>query len=144
MHPQHVLMVSATSLGAGGGGGGESMDILSLIMNASGVVMGVLFLLISLSVVSWFIIGYKGLYYGRATRQSVRFLESFWNTKRLDAVYADCEALDASPLAQMFKAGYVELTKISAQKREAREAGLHEGDDLENVERSLRRAYTAE
>src|SRR5579859_214247 len=100
----HVLMVAPTSLAEGGA---PSMDILSLIMGASGVVMGVLFLLISLSVVSWFIIGYKALYYARATSQSVRFLDAFWAAKRLDAVYADCEVLDASPLAQMFKAGYV-------------------------------------
>jgi biopolymer transport protein TolQ len=145
MHPQHVLMVGATSLAAGGGG--ESMDILSLLMNASGVVMGVLFLLISLSVISWFIIGYKALYYGRATSQSVKFIELFWAAKRLDGVYNECEVLDASPLAQMFKAGYVELTKVTAQKREAQAGGFHEGggdDHLENIERSLRRAYTAE
>src|SRR5262245_46106517 len=97
--PNHVIMVTAV-----GGAGGESLDILTLITHASGVVMGVLFLLICLSVVSWFIIGYKALYYARASSQSKAFLDLFWTAKRLDAVYQECEALPDSPLAQMFKA----------------------------------------
>ncbi len=139
--PNHVIMVTAV----GGAGSGESLDILQLIINASGVVMGVLFLLISLSVVSWFIIGYKALYYARAAGQSNRFLDIFWGAKRLDAVYQECEALGDSPLAQMFKAGYVELSKVTAQKNAAEAGGdIHSGDDMENVERALRRAYTTE
>ncbi|MSP60586.1 MAG: protein TolQ [Myxococcales bacterium] len=122
---------------------GETMDILPLIMNASGVVMGVLFLLISLSVVSWFIIGYKALYYARASSQSTRFLDAFWAAKRLDTVYQESEALADSPLAQMFKAGYVELTKITQQKTQSPDGSFGEGS-IENVERALRRAYTTE
>jgi biopolymer transport protein TolQ len=142
MH-DHVLMVTAV----GGAGGGESLDILTLIMHASGIVMGVLFLLISLSVVCWFIIGYKALYFARAGSQSKKFLDMFWTAKRLDQLYQDCESLSESPLAQMFKAGYVELTKVTQQKREIAaggQSGLHEGADIENIERALRRAYTTE
>jgi biopolymer transport protein TolQ len=135
----HVLMVTAV----GTPGGGQEMDILSLLMNASGVVMGVLFLLICLSVVSWFIIGYKALYYARASSQSTRFLDEFWNAKRLDAVYQQTEALADSPLAQMFRAGYIELTKVTQQKQQGAAGGFGEAS-IENVERSLRRAYTTE
>ncbi len=126
------------------GSSGETLDILPLIMNASGVVMGVLFLLISLSVVSWFIIGYKTRYFWLAGKQSSRFLDLFWQAKRLDAVYQECSQLRESPVAQMFKAGYVELTKLTQKRAEAGAGGLHDGDDLENIERSLRRAYTTE
>jgi biopolymer transport protein TolQ len=139
--PHHVVMVTAAGAT---GGAGESLDILSLIMNASGVVMGVLFLLISLSVVSWFIIGYKALYYARASSQSVKFLDLFWAAQRLDAVYQDCEQLPDSPLAQMFKAGYIELTKVTQQKTQSgASGGIHEGS-IENIERALRRAWTTE
>src|SRR5579871_259568 len=134
----HVVMVTAV-----GGGSGQSLDILQLIINASGVVMAVLFLLICLSVVSWFIIGYKALYYARASSQSSRFLDTFWGAKRLDAVYQESDALADSPLAQMFKAGYVELSKVTAQGAQSA-GGIHEGGNLENVERALRRAYTTE
>src|SRR5262245_21939753 len=111
--PNHVLMVTAVSAGASGG---SSLDILSLVLNATGVVLGVLFVLISLSVVAWWIIGYKALYFARAERESLRFLDLFWEAKRLDAVYAETEKLPRSPLAQMFRAGYVELTKITQQR----------------------------
>ena len=73
--PSHVVMVSAVHAAAPGAQ--ESMDILPLILNASGVVMGVLFLLVSLSVVSWWIIGYKALYFERAVRESIDFLNAF-------------------------------------------------------------------
>jgi biopolymer transport protein TolQ len=139
----HAVSATASALGAAQGGG-ESLDILSLIMNASGVVMGVLFLLISLSVVSWFIIGYKALYFSRAQAQSVRFLDIFWQAKRLDAVYQEAESLPTSPLAQMFRAGYVELTKVTASKQQSSAGNMHEAGDIENVERALRRSYNVE
>jgi biopolymer transport protein TolQ len=113
-------------------------------MNASGVVMGVLFLLISLSVVSWFIIGYKALYYARASSQSTKFLDEFWNAQRLDAVYQSSEALADSPVAQMFRAGYVELTKVTQQKQQGQASGGLGGASIENVERALHRAHTTE
>ena len=146
--PGQTLMVTvANGAAQATGGASGSLDILSLIMNATGVVLGVLFILISLSVVAWWIIGYKFLYFMRAERQSLTFLDLFWNAKRLDSVYAECEKLPHSPLAQMFRAGYVELSKITQQRQAGAAAGgssLHEGADLENVERALRRSYTAE
>jgi biopolymer transport protein TolQ len=143
--PNHVVMVSAV----GGGAPGASLDILSLIINATGVVLAVLFVLISLSVVAWWIIGYKAIYFARAERESIRFLDVFWEAKRLDAVYAECEKLTRSPLAQMFRAGYVELSKVTSSQRQQGQTGAAGGADihtggLENVERALRRAYTAE
>jgi biopolymer transport protein TolQ len=147
--PTPVLMVSPVTtmaaFAAAAGTPGASLDILSLIMNATGVVLGVLFLLISFSVVAWWIIGYKAVYFARAEKESLRFLDLFWEAKRLDAVYSECERLSRSPLAQMFRAGYVELTKVSAQRQASGNAagGIHEGG-IENIERALRRAYTAE
>ena len=141
MH-SHFLSVSPVSLAAGG----ESLDILSLLMNASGVVMGVLFLLICLSVVSWWIIGYKALYYGRAVRESLGFLDAFWKTRRYDQLVQESEAFPRSPIAQMFRAGFVELSKIIKQRQSEAASGAkfdHEAD-LENIERSLRRSYTSE
>jgi biopolymer transport protein TolQ len=140
--PNQVLMVTAVSTGAGAG---SSLDILSLIMNATGVVLGVLFILISLSVVAWWIIGYKALYFARAERESIRFLDLFWEAKRFDGLYSEAEKLSRSPLAQMFRAGYVELSKITAQRQQGAASGsIHEGGDIENIERALRRTYTAE
>src|SRR5215471_18341772 len=122
----------------------HSLDILQLITNASGVVMGVLVLLIGLSIISWYIIGFKALYLARAQAESARFLEAFWQSKRMDAIYKTSEALRRSPVAQVFRAGYIELTKLKGGSTAA--AGSEEVNlgDLENIERALRRAQTAE
>ena len=143
MPPHSPLLVALLASGPAPGSG-EQLDILSLILNASGVVLGVVFLLVSLSVVSWFIIGYKALYYSRAAGQSERFLDGFWNAKRLDAVYQETEGLPDSPTAQMFRAGYVELTKVSQQRQAGTQSGAFGEANIENVERALHRAYTTE
>ena len=95
---------------------GPSLDILELVLGASGVVMGVLFLLICLSVIGWYVIGFKALYLSRAQGESIQFLDAFWQAKRLDAVYQHAEHRRRSPIAHMFKAGYVELSKLQNQK----------------------------
>ena len=124
----------------------HSLDILALITNASGVVMGVLALLIGLSIISWYIIGFKALYLARAQAESARFLEAFWQSKRMDAIYKTSEELRRSPVAQVFRAGYIEMTKLKGDKSASAAAGGEETHlgDLENVERALRRAQTAE
>jgi biopolymer transport protein TolQ len=91
------------------------------------------------------VIGYKAFYLGRAQAESLRFLDTFWQARRLDQVYGEAEQYKRSPIAHMFRAGYVELSKIQTQKQKGEAAGgFHEGGELENVERALRRAYTSE
>jgi biopolymer transport protein TolQ len=152
MPSPHVISVTLASMSpASGAAAGQSLDILSLVLGATGAVLGVLFILISLSVVAWFIIGVKFLYFFRAERQTRHFVdEVFYKAKRLDAVYAETENLPHSPVAQMFRAGYIELSRLQTQRQQAGGSAAAGGtivessDDLENVERSLRRAYTDE
>jgi biopolymer transport protein TolQ len=124
----------------------EPLDILGLVLGASGVVMGVLVLLVVLSLISWYIIAYKYIYLSRATRESIQFLESFWQSRRLDQMYELAETLKRSPICQLFRAGYVELTKLQNQRQQSAETGaMHDHlGDLESVERALRRAATSE
>ena len=123
---------------------GESMDILSLMLRASGVVMGVLVLLIFFSLVSWYIIGYKFFYLQRAHSESVRFLETFWRSKRLDAIYKHAEELKRSPISQVFKAGYIELSKIKGTASEGTSDRASWLGDMQSIERALERAQTSE
>jgi biopolymer transport protein TolQ len=124
---------------------GGNFDLLQLLLNSSGVVRTVLFMLVCLSIIGWYVIGYKAFSLNRAQAESLKFLESFWQAKRLDAVYQDADRVKRSPIAHMFKAGYVELSKLQRAKESGGAAGgIHEGSDLENVERALRRAATSE
>jgi biopolymer transport protein TolQ len=60
------------------GAGEARLDIISLILNASPVVKGVLGLLILMSAASWFVIGSKALYLSSAASRSTRFQDAFW------------------------------------------------------------------
>ncbi|RMG20917.1 MAG: flagellar motor protein MotA [Deltaproteobacteria bacterium] len=111
-------------------------DLLTVVSDV--VVWLVLALLILASVGTWAVVVRKAMQLRAARRQSVGFLEAFWQSKRLDAIYQAAENLSESPISQVFKAGYVELTKIS------KDGGPTDVADLENVERALRRAKTAE
>jgi biopolymer transport protein TolQ len=123
-----------------------NFDLLQLLLGSSGVVRAVLFLLVCLSIIGWYVIAYKALYLNRAQKESLRFLEAFWQAKRLDAVYQEAEQKKRSPIAHMFKAGYVELSKLQTQKQQGGQAydSWHGESDLENIERALRRTYTSE
>jgi biopolymer transport protein TolQ len=129
----------------------KGADIFERTMHAlpiRGVVIATVLILILLSVISWVIIGYKGIALMAAQRESGKFLEAFWGAKRLDAVYQAAEGLKRSPVAQVFRAGYIELAKL--QKAKATEAGpggeraLSELGDLESIERALGRAAGSE
>ncbi len=122
-----------------------NFDLIQLLLGASGMVRGVLFLLVCLSIIGWYVIGYKWFYLSRAQSESLRFLDEFWQAKRLDAVYQEANARRRSPIAYMFKAGYVELSKLQKAKEMGSAPGaMNEGGDLENIERALRRAATNE
>ncbi|HYG66982.1 MAG TPA: flagellar motor protein MotA, partial [Anaeromyxobacteraceae bacterium] len=97
-------------------GGGEGLDYLAIVTHSGPIGMGVLGLLVLASVMCWAIIAKKWLQIRRAQDQSVKFLETFWQSKRLDAIYQAAESLNASPISQVFRAGYVELSKVTAQK----------------------------
>ena len=121
-----------------------SSNPFSLAFEATGVVLGVLILLLIFSVTSWFVIGYKALSLRRAQSQSIRFLETFWQSKRLDTIYQVSDRLQHSPVSKVFRAGYVELSKLkNAQTRDETTMQGQLGG-IENVERALRRASTSE
>lgn len=120
----------------------ESLDVWDLILKASGVVMAVLVMLVLFSVVSWYIIAYKYFYLRRAARESEKFLEVFWTSKRLDAIYKSAQELKRSPISAVFKAGYVELSKIKSAEDAA--TGDAWSSDMQSIERALRRTHTAE
>jgi biopolymer transport protein TolQ len=124
---------------------GGDIDYLEVVTNGGIVVMLVLLLLASASVVSWAIIISKWRQLRRAQDESVRFLETFWQSKRLDAIYQAAEALSASPISQVFRAGYVELSKVTATRKPEAEGAMSEQlGGIENVERALKRAAAAE
>ncbi|MFZ4734859.1 MAG: protein TolQ [Bradymonadia bacterium] len=120
-----------------------ALSIQKLIADAGPVVKFVLALLVLMSVVSWYIIAYKALALRRARAETQVFLEAFWQSKQLDAIFQTSETLRNSPVSQVFRAGYIELSKL---KSGARQGDTMHGvlGDLENIERALNRAQNTE
>ena len=120
----------------------EKLDIWSLVLQSTGVVAGVLLLLAFFSLVSWYIIVYKLVYLRRAHSETEKFLDIFWKSKRLDAIYSSAEELKRSPISQVFKAGYIELSKIKGSETQGDKASWL--GDMQSIERALQRAEASE
>lgn len=131
----------------------NAFDPIDLMLNASPVVQLVLVLLVFMSIACWFIIGVKWVHFGRAAGQSVKFLDSFWqsdqgtawNVQRLETIYGQLRLFKSSPLASVFRAGYVELAK-AGQAAQTQKSTLapSRGPDMSSVERALRRSVLRE
>jgi biopolymer transport protein TolQ len=109
-----------------------------LIKHASGPVIGVMVILITMSIVCWYIIATKYMYLASAARESEAFLDAFWRSKDIEAIYKEAQGLGRSPLSHLFLAGYTELAKLQGGSQRDRDG------DLENVERALAKAQLRE
>jgi len=143
---ENVLFVNFVTLQVAveTGSGREELDPWKLMLEATPVVQLVLVALVLMSVLCWVIIGAKLVRLAQASRQSNRFLDAFWgedtslwNRERLEGVYSQLKSFDGSPVAAVFRAGYVELARLTTQQ--AASAG-----DTDNVDRALRRSRANE
>ncbi len=139
-----LLMIIAQTAGEEAG---KAISWWEIVKGAGPMVKFVLILLAWFSVMCWAIIVLKYLQFRRARKFNGRFLEIFWGGSSLESIYHDTSPLRRSPLAQVFRSGYQELTKIKRSKREDKdhEEGIaaHLGG-VESIERALRRAAGAE
>jgi biopolymer transport protein TolQ len=117
----------------------SQLDVWDLIVNASGVVIAVMVLLALMSVVGWYIIGYKYFFFSRAIRQSDQFEEAFWRGKDIQVIHSTAQGLRHSPLSNMFLAGYSELAKIQQSGPSVDKDG-----DLDAIARALGKAQIKE
>jgi len=116
--------------------------MVKLLTASKGIVLGVVIVLLTLVALCLFVIVYKLIQISQAQSQSVTFLDRFWESKRLDDIYRVAEGLKYSPLAAMFRAGYVELSKV---KKRSGDGSMHDKmEDTANIERSLQRAKVSE
>ena len=126
------------------------IDYLELISSAGLMVQFVLFVLLLFSVTTWAIIFIKFRYIRRAFRESGEFTEYFWKSRDLSSAFNKAKRLQASPVARIFRIGYLELKKISRpgiagvkpENDEDNYSNLLSAKD--NVQRALRRAISSE
>ena len=120
--------------------GAFGSDILQMIIHAGPVVKGVLFLLLLFSVISWAIIFMKWRLFRRAREENGYFLEMFWDNPAFHRLYNDSNDLSASPVAQLFRAGYAEIQRLGRlQNPSATRNGAPILSMMDVVERTLKK-----
>ncbi len=125
--------------------GAAQHDLLQLALGSGWMVRLVLLTLIAASIGTWGIALAKGRELRRARRQSARFVDVFWEAKNLAAIQAASSDMKQSPVAQVFRAGYQELQRLTRLKRGNPEEGEEsEFGGIENVQRAMQRARTQE
>jgi biopolymer transport protein TolQ len=122
----------------------SGLNYLEVVTHGGPVGVGVLLLLVGASIASWTVIFRKTLQLGKAKQQTLVFLETFWKSKRLDAIYTAADELPLSPVAQVFRTGYVELSKVTQPAPAGQDSMRDQLGGMENVERALQRAMNAE
>lgn len=89
---------------------------LQLILQAGYVVKGVLLILLFFSVFSWAIIFYKHRYLKAAAKESEVFLRAYRTGKDMKNLFAVAKGLKLSPIANVFKAVYLEEGRINREE----------------------------
>ncbi|MFO7971489.1 MAG: MotA/TolQ/ExbB proton channel family protein [Desulfobacterales bacterium] len=131
------------------------IDILHMILNAGLMVQFVLLLLLFFSATSWAIMIMKYRYIKTAVSESSEFIDFFWKSRNLSNAFSKAKMLQGSPVARIFRVGYVELKK-SGRFNEPAESGSVNPSETQgaslgsrftgigNVKRAMRRAINAE
>lgn len=111
-----ITLMSLGQLFSEGTAGGFRGSVVDLILYSGPVVKVVLVILLFFSIFSWAIIFAKMRLIRQADKESRLFLRTFWEGKQLASIFGDSKKLRHSPTAEVFRSGYVELTKLSQAK----------------------------
>jgi biopolymer transport protein TolQ len=119
-----------------------------MIRNAGLMVQMVLLLLLFFSITSWTIIFIKYRYIKRAYKESAFFTDIFWESRDLAVAFKEAKELPGSPVARIFRIGYLELKRLTESGAVVTDADAvtlrGKMNGTENVKRSLTRAINTE
>ncbi len=133
----------------------QQINIIHMINNAGLMVQFVLLLLLFFSITSWAIILIKYRYIKKAFRESASFTEYFWKSRDLSNAFTKAKQLSNSPIARVFRIGYVELKKLSQSGAPVTSKSSQSSEEAttflnpifrvtDNIKRALNRAINTE
>lgn len=133
-------------------GGQFHGSVLSMVMDAGLLVQFILLVLLLFSVISWAIIVTKYRSIRKVNAENSLFLDAYMKSNNLAEVLPEAKKYTYSTLAGVFRAGYTELVNFAKATRGAaasrdREEAAASGPEIrgiDNVERALNRACSAE
>ena len=130
----------------------SDLDVIDIFMNAGLMVQLVLLLLLFFSIASWSIILIKLRYISKSYKESASFIDFFWKSRDLSNAFVKAKQMKNSPVARIFRVGYLELKKLSQSGMPlSSKSATSEASSLgtrftgtDNLKRSLRRAINTE
>ena len=126
----------------------QTFNIFEMMLHASFMVQFVLLSLIFFSITSWAIIFIKYRYLKKALNESLLFTDFFWKKRDFSEAYAQSKKLRISPVAKVFRAGYIEFKRLEPQSHANRDPKTpipsFEFPALTSVERALQRGISSE
>lgn len=132
---------------------------IDAILSASPIVQMTLLCLLLMSVASWAIIVNKKKLFSKTLDADSRFEDIFWRAHSLDEVFEHVPEFAESTVANVFKAGYLELRKLAdsnlgkfeeedddesspeapTNTRSIKDGGMRRLGGIDNLERSLQK-----
>jgi biopolymer transport protein TolQ len=124
----------------------QSLNVISMFMQAGLVVQLVMVMLLIFSMVSWFIVFRKFLLFRRTRRETAEFLDFFWKSKNLAEAFRSAKETAACPESHIFISGYSELLKLSRHlnRPKGEETLEMRLTNVDNLKRALERAQSVE
>jgi biopolymer transport protein TolQ len=136
-----ALAVTAVDLG-----GNFHGSLVDMVLGAGVIVQLVLLLLFLFSVISWAIILMKWFNIRKVRKENELFMGLYMKSSKLADIAPEAKKFRVSTVAEVFRAGYGELAKLSRGRgnpaaREAEGSGQSvEITGIDNVERAMNRA----
>jgi len=129
-------------------GGHFHESLLAMILDAGLMVQFILLLLLIFSIVSWTIIIMKYRVLRRVAQENESFLRVYMKSTKLADLVPEAKRLQSSTVAEVFRAAYGELTRITRVGRGGgkEEEALVPGElrRIDNIERAVNQACGAE
>lgn len=119
----------------------EQMSLMDLVLNAGLTVQAVMVLLLMASVVSWFMISQRLIYFRAVRDEMYSFEDQFWSGIDLSQLYRDgnerAEAGQVIGMESIFRAGFKEFSRLAQQ-------GLESDSIMDGTQRAMRVAMSRE
>lgn len=123
-------------------------SLLSMILDAGGMVQFVLLLLLFFSVISWAIILMKYGTLRKIKKENGVFLDLYLRSGKLSEIFPAAKKFRHSTVAEVFRAGYTELAKLTRARSASANTGSNPAalpmNGTDNIERAMNRACGAE
>jgi len=114
----------------------ESLNLWTLVMNASWLAKLVMFSLFAISVMSWVIIVQKWIILSDASKEMFNFEKRFWSGMDLSQLYRDGSSKQKTTAAigmeNLFRSGFKEFTRLRQQP------GIDSDAVMEGAQRAMR------